>query len=118
MSGFAPSFETIAKWVKYWHKFKGKRVKVFLRTGLGATTNSQFVGRGKQQPQEQSYDTVTGTIEDVVESPLGILLSDVSMVEEEEVEAVFIPLLEILRIYSFRETGTEYRENSRSRIFK
>jgi hypothetical protein len=116
MSGIPiPSVETIKKWIGYWRKFRGKRVKIFLKSG---TKSRMDFGYGEDsQPfildlrnydikstyEKQHLDVLFGTIEDVVESPFGVWLKDVSVSDETDIERVFIPMSEITRIYFFRK---------------
>jgi hypothetical protein len=104
---FIPSIETLKKWIGYWRKFKGKRVKIFLKTGTNVSADIPNFGVGTSIQQNWS-DTLIGTIQDVVESPFGIWLKDVSISQggkedEKEIEGAFIPMSEIMRIYSLRK---------------
>ncbi|MGD0496504.1 MAG: hypothetical protein ABSB28_10805 [Candidatus Bathyarchaeia archaeon] len=97
-----PSIETLKKWIDYWRRFKGKRVKIFLKSGMNVSTDVHNFSLDTSI-KTNFLDTVIGTIEDVVESPFGIWLKDVSIPEEKEVEGAFIPMSEIARIYSLRK---------------
>lgn len=90
--------ETVKKWVDYWRKFKGKRVRLWF-----ARKDSSFVGHffcaASTGPREErrfrnlilklgSYGPtreigicpcVEGTILDVVDSPFGFMLGDVHL---------------------------------------
>jgi len=66
----------------FWKKFKGKRVRVYLR-------NESF----------------TGILNAVVENPTGILLTGVSVSGEKDVEVVFVPLSAVTKIYVFKKSA-------------
>ena len=102
-----PSIETITKWVKYWRKFKGKRVRIFLRDGLKVTynmPNNMFeeiikpLKFGDYSIELNLVDSLTGTIDDVIENPLGILLKDLIGTNTKNVDMTFIPLSEITKM--------------------
>jgi hypothetical protein len=112
VSSLLPSLETITRWVNYWRKFKGKRVKIFLKSGFtnktistcsnpDNTTNASIL-------EELCCDTVTGTISDVVESPFGIWLKDAIVPEGLDFDSAFIPMSEILSIYSYKKDVTGF----------
>jgi hypothetical protein len=101
-----PSAETIKRWIDYWRRFKGKRVKIFLKSGIKANIDvgSDFgLSKSKTSLEHQFSETLIGTIEDVVENPFGIWLKDVSIPEEKEAQGAFIPMSEITRMYSLKE---------------
>ncbi len=107
--------ETMKKWFDYWRKFKGKRVQIYLRSGI----NIDYQLANPLKPLNLGGDTtinmnfsdnLIGTVTDIVESPFGILLKDVCIASEktELIEKTFIPMSEITRIHIFKkETGKE-----------
>jgi hypothetical protein len=108
-----PSVETIKRWMDYWRKFKGKRVRVFLKSGFTTKASSQIVDSDNSTMssalEELCYDTLTGTISDIVESPFGIWLTDVIVPEGNDFDGVFIPMPEILRMYSYKKSSTGFQ---------
>jgi hypothetical protein len=107
-----PSIETIKKWIDYWRKFKGKRVRILLKSGFVSKTNSQVTDSDNSTIgsalEELCPDAIAGIIEDIVENPFGILLKNVSVPEGKDVESVFIPMSEILRIYFYKKSKTGF----------
>ena len=105
-SSLIPSVETIKRWLDYWRRFKGKRVKIFLKSGLKANLqigNTFGITESKTTLEREFIETLSGIIEDIVENPFGIWLKDVSIPEEKEVDRAFIPMSDIVRIYSFKK---------------
>jgi len=96
-----PSFETIKKWVDYWRKFKGKRVRVYLRSGIKidyCLANPLKPLTGDTAFQTVLADNFTGTITEIVESPFGIMLKDISSATNADIEKTFIPMSEITKM--------------------
>ena len=87
------SIETVKKWFDYWRKFKGKRVKIWLKKGLKFTKAMTFSG---DSIEIDFPENVVGTISEVIESPFGIMLKDISSTEN--IEMTFIPMLEIAKM--------------------
>jgi hypothetical protein len=113
---FAPSIETLKKWFDYWRKFKGKRVQIYLKSGIDA--NLQLLNPlkplnigGDISVKTAFLENLIGTIDDVVENPFGILLKDVSLVTEEteNVGGAFIPMSEITKIYFFKKEAGQIK---------
>ena len=77
-----PNVASIKKMIDFYKKFKGKRVKVYLRR-----------------------ENFTGILNAVVENPSGIILKDVSTSDEKDVEAVFVPLIAVTKIYVFKKAN-------------
>ena len=77
-----PSVADIRKWIGFWKKYKGKRVKVYLRN-----------------------ENIIGVLSAIVENPSGIFLTDVSIPSEQNVEVVFVPLIAITKIYIFKKAS-------------
>ena len=127
--------ESLKKWVDYWRKFKGKKVRIwFVRIDRSPhsqdtciVTDATMRGMrmngfgiiGVNTPDKLrmllGVTCVDGNIADVVDSPFGIMLSDVKFwklvaskskgkrnfvaTEENcEIEKVFVPMFEIARI--------------------
>ena len=91
------SLETIKKWFDYWRKFKGKRVKIWLRREIKFTKALIFTG---DSIELNLPENVVGTISEVIESPFGIMLKDISSTEAEteKIEMTFIPMFEIAKM--------------------
>ena len=77
-----PQLADIKKWIGFWKKYKGKRVRVYLR-------NENFIG----------------ILSAIVENPSGIFLTDVSIPSEQDVEVVFVPLTAVTKIYIFKKAS-------------
>jgi len=67
--------------IDFWKKFKGKRVRVYLRG-----------------------ENFTGILNAVLENPSGILLTNVSIPDEKDVEVVFVPLIAVTKVYLFKKS--------------
>ena len=80
MSIPVPSLADIKKWIGFWKKYKGKRVRVYLKD-----------------------ENFTGILNAMVENPTGIFLINVSIPSEKDVEAVFVPLIAVTKIYIFKK---------------
>jgi hypothetical protein len=96
-----PSFETIKKWVGYWRKFKGKRVRVYLRSGVKfdySLPNPLKPLTGDTAFQTVFAENFTGTISEIVESPFGIMLKDILFTTDANIEKMFIPMSEITKM--------------------
>lgn len=91
------SLEIIKKWFDYWRKFKGKRVKIWLRREIKFTKAMIFTG---DSIELNLPENVVGTISEVIESPFGIMLKDISLTEAEaeKIEMTFIPMSEIAKM--------------------
>ena len=106
-----PSIETLKKWIDYWRKFKGKRVQVYLTRGTNvnyqlANPLKPFNLGGETTLKTDFLENLIGTIVDVVESPFGILLKDISLAGSENteiIEGAFIPMSEITKMYIFKK---------------
>jgi len=72
------NIETLKKWYDYWRTFKGKKVIVRIKEN----------GKWKKKDFK-------GTISEVIQEPLGIMLTDIS---SEKLEKIFLPMSEIARI--------------------
>jgi hypothetical protein len=88
-----PSIETLKKWFDYWRKFKGKRVRIWLRRGWKLTKSIPI--HAGNSIEMDFLDEIIGTISEVIESPFGIMLKDIS---SEVVEMTFIPMSEISKM--------------------
>ena len=86
------SIEIIKKWFDYWRKFKGKRVRIWLRRVAKFTKAMVWTG---DSLEIGFVDSIVGTISEVIESPFGIMLKDTS---SEDTEIMFIPMSEISRM--------------------
>jgi len=91
------SLETIKKWFDYWRKFKGKRVRIWLRREIKFTKSLIMPG---DSIEVNFPENVVGTISEVIESPFGIMLKDISLPESEakNVEMTFVPMSEIAKM--------------------
>ena len=91
------SLEIIKKWFDYWRKFKGKRVKIWLRREIKFTKAMIFTG---DSVELNLPENVVGTISEIIESPFGIMLKDISLPESEAKNAqmTFIPMSEISKM--------------------
>lgn len=91
------SLEIIKKWLDYWRKFKGKRVRIWLRRGTTLTKAMLMAG---DSIKIDFLDNIVGTISEVIESPFGIMLKDTSstMPDIENTEMIFVPMSEISRM--------------------
>ena len=100
------SFETIKKWFDYWRKFKGKRVRIWLRKGMKFTKAMMFSGDSIEM---DFLKKVEGTISEVIESPFGIMLKDISSTEPEaeNIEMIFFPMSEIARLDFLKKDSVE-----------
>jgi len=96
-----PSIETIKRWVDYWRKFKGKRVRIWLKTQM-KLTKDLFLSTSIEMGFSES---VAGIISDVIESPFGIKLEGISSTE---IETIFIPMSEIARMDFLKETSEQH----------
>ena len=114
-----PSIETMKKWFDYWRKFKARRVKIYLRSGINVNYQLSNLLRplnlgGETTLKMDFSDSLLGTVSDIVESPFGILLKDISVAGEntELIEHMFIPMSEITKMYIFKkEAGRVAYEN-------
>ena len=86
------SLEILKKWFGYWRKFKGKRVRIWLRRGLKFTKAMTF----GDSVEMDLLDCVVGTISEVIESPFGIMLKEITSTEK--IEMVFVPMSEITKM--------------------
>ena len=77
-----PSVADIRKWIGFWKKYKGKKVKVYLK-------NENFIG----------------VLSAIVDNPSGLFLTDVSIPSEQNVEVVFVPLIAVTKIYIFKKAS-------------
>ena len=109
-SSLIPSIETMKKWIAYWRKFKGKRVQIYLRSGINvnhqlANPLKPFNLGGETTLKMNFSENLIGTIVDIVESPFGILLENICMAGEntELVEQTFIPMTEITKMHIFKK---------------
>ena len=103
-----PSLSTVKRWIEYWLKFKGKRVRVYLRSGINLSHELanplKSLNLGSNTIFKMDLpENLTGTIIEVVENPFGILLKDVSIPEDKEVEGAFIPMSEISKMYVLKK---------------
>jgi hypothetical protein len=110
MDNLLPSIETMKKWIGYWRKFKGKRVQIYLRSGFDV--NYQLanplkpLNLGGETTFKMNFsENLIGTVKEVIESPFGILLADVSVAGEktELIENTFIPMSEITKLHIFKK---------------
>jgi len=96
MSSPLPSFETIKKWFDYWRKFKGKHVRIWLKREIKFTKAMVF-----GDSLELNFpENIVGIISEIIESPFGIMLKDISLPESEatKVQMTFIPMSEIAKM--------------------
>ena len=105
-----PSIKTMKKWIDYWRKFKGKRVQIYLRSGINVNHQlsnplKPFNLGGETTLKMNFLENLIGTIVEIVESPFGILLRDISLAGEKTdiIENVFIPMSEITKMYVFKK---------------
>jgi len=90
------SLETIKKWFDYWRKFKGKHVRIWLKREIKFTKALIF----GDSVELNLPENVVGTISEIIESPFGIMLKEISLPESEAktVEMTFIPMSEIAKM--------------------
>lgn len=86
------SLEIIKKWFDYWRKFKGRRVRIWLRRGMKLT---KTILRPGNSIEVDFLDNIVGTISEVIESPFGIMLKDIT---SEDTEMIFVPMSEIAKM--------------------
>ena len=128
MSLPVPSWDNLKRWIDFWTKFKGKKVRVWFSgepvrfctpEGGGTAGILRLPDRPVTDPMLRrlgASPTVEGTISSIVEQPLGIMLEDVILWEihlgkkggkfipktvrkvDPEIKAMFIPTAEIARI--------------------
>ena len=80
------SIESLKKWYDYWRQFKGKKVIVLIKE--------------KDGWKKKAFK---GTISEVIQEPLGIMLTDIS---SEKFEKIFLPMGEITRIGFYKQELT------------
>jgi len=94
--------EAIKRWVTYWRKFKGKRVRIWFKRGIKLKKSMDIpLSRTLDLPTGDSIemnllDIVEGTISDIIENPFGVMLKELSV--EPKIEMMFIPMSEISRM--------------------
>ena len=87
------SLEIVKKWFDYWRKFKGKKVRIWLRRGMKFTKGLIM---SSDSIEVDLLESVIGTISEIIESPFGIMLKDIASTEK--IEMIFVPMSEISKI--------------------
>lgn len=94
--------ESIKRWVDYWIKFKGKRVRIWVRKGMKFSKElpDPFKFSGGGSIEIDLSENLEGTISEVIESPFGIMLKDISSTgtDTKNIKMIFIPMSEIARM--------------------